>query len=339
MDSFTLPFNPRRPRLPRLALRLAAVAFVAWLACVAYTMWLNPEMRFLKAAARTKQHWAERMTREHGAKVVVMGGSSCTFSIDGQRLLERHQMPAVNMGLFADMGSKVITEWALSEVKPGDTLVVALEPKSFSEDTQATEHGIQFCAAMQSPQWVRGVLQPHTPFGGGALLALRPGGYHACTLVGKILKRLPLFRYAVGEIQPSGWVDTPIHRAPDATPMDGGAISPSCGDLLRSLADWSRTNRVRLCYSLPIAWSSPEHAPEFQRYNAQFLLEVSRFLPVLKDDRLGAHTNADWFADDAWHLTAPGAEVRTDELAEQLRAWRMWEPEELRAQATNASPK
>ena len=336
MDSSISHSNPR---LPRLALRLAGVAFIAWLACVAYTMWLNPEMRFLKTAAQTKQHWAKRMTRDHGTKVVVMGGSSCTFSIDGQRLLERHQMPAVNMGLFADMGSKVITEWALSEVRPGDTLVVALEPKSFSEEAQATEHGLQFCAAMQSPQWARGVLQPQTAFGGGALLALRPGGYHAFTLVGKILKRLPLFRYDVGEIKPSGLVDTPIHRTPDAAPAPGGTISPSCSALFRSLSDWSRTNRVRLCYSLPLAWSSPEHASEFQNNSAQFLLEVSRLLPVLKDDRLGAHTNADWFADDAWHLTAAGVAVRTDELAAQVRAWRMWEPEELRARAAKTAPR
>ena len=133
------------------------------------------------------------------------------------------------------------------------------------------------------------------------------------------MKRLPLFHYDVGEIKPSGLVNTPIHHTPDATPMDGGTISPSCGALLRSLSDWSRTNRVRLCYSLPIAWSSPDHAPEFQRHNAKFLLEVSRFLSIMKDDRLGAHTNADWFADDAWHLTAAGAAVRTDELAAQLR--------------------
>ena len=75
--------SPSEPRVPRLLCGLVLAALLAWAGCAFYTLRLNPENRFLKAAALTKQSWARKMTREHGAKHVIVGTSSCTFSIDG----------------------------------------------------------------------------------------------------------------------------------------------------------------------------------------------------------------------------------------------------------------
>ena len=76
----TLPF---KSRIPRLSIQLLAVALGAWLICVAYTFWLNPEMRFLKPAAHIKHVCAEKFTQAHRGKVWVdseMGrGSAFSF--------------------------------------------------------------------------------------------------------------------------------------------------------------------------------------------------------------------------------------------------------------------
>lgn len=308
-----------------------STAFLTWAVCAVYTLRFNPENVFLTTAAHIKQNWSHRITREHGNKIVVFGGSSCFLSIDGERMEERHRLALVNMGLFAGCGAKTLTEWALSEVRPEDTLVVSLEPGLLTERVEPTAAGIQFCYAMHSPQWIGGTLEPLAPIGPGSLLALRPGGYHACTLMGKIFQHRPMFRYAVAEIHPSGWVETPVRRGDFAAPGRGQNISPSARVLLRSLSEWCSTNRVRLCYSLPMAWCPTEQLEKFQRGNASFLLEISELLPVLEDRRLGGNTNLDLYADTAWHLNATGVALRTDELAAQLRAWRMWKPEELRA--------
>ena len=167
------------------------------------------------------------------------------------------------------------------------------------------------------------------------LLALRPGGYHACTLLGKLLLRRPMFRYATTDLHPSGWVETRATGVIDGAAGGAAPLSPEGQRLLRSLAEWGRTNRVRVCHALPVAYCRAGMLDSVQRSNARFLLEVSQFLPVLEDRRLGVNTNASLFADTGWHFTAAGIAQRSDELAEPLRAWRMWKLDELRSIATN----
>ena len=70
-------------------------------------------------------------------------------------------------------------------------------------------------------------------------------------------------------------------------------------------------------------------ATEYQRLNAGLALSIAEFLPVLRDPRLGAYTVREHFADTELHLTAEGAERRTDELADLVKHWRVWTIEEL----------
>lgn len=148
-----------------------------------------------------------------------------------------------------------------------------------------------------------------------------------------------MFRYAVEDIHPSGWVETMATGEINGAAGGGGMPSPDGLMLLRSLVQWCQTNQVRVCFTLPVAYATPELLPSFQRTNAAYLLEVSQYLPVLEDRRLGANTNASLFADTAWHFNAEGVAQRTDELAEPLRAWRMWNPDELRALAAGGASK
>jgi hypothetical protein len=60
------------------------------------------------------------------------------------------------------------------------------------------------------------------------------------------------------------------------------------------------------------------------------LLEVSEFIPVLRDSRLGAYTVREHFSDTSLHLTEEGATLRSDEFAEQVKDWKVWTHEELR---------
>ena len=338
MASSTLPSKssapaPVKSRVPSLALKLLGAALAAWAVGVVFTLWINPETRFFKAAAHTKQEWARKMTREHGAKFLVCGASSTTFGIDGARLLERYQLPVVNMGVTAGVTPRILTEWALSETRPGDTLVVAIEPGLLTIDQAATATAVQFCYALNSPQWLRGVLEPHESAGPASWLMLRPGGQQTFTYLAKLFGGQPLYRYRVADLQPSGLVTTAVRTPLTGSPGYQGPLPAASRHLLRSLADWSRTNQVRLCYALYWAWCPPEYLEAFRRQNAAFLVEISEFMPVLEDRRLGAVTNQTLFADTALHLTAEGVPLRTDALGEQLRAGRMWDTNELRTLA------
>jgi hypothetical protein len=330
MPSSTLPSNVR---LPRLALRLIVVGLLIWTAAAVYTLRFNPEIRHFVETDRIKRAWAEKMTREHGAKLVVYGGSSCEFSIDGEQLLKTAHLPCVNLGRGAGMGSAILTMAALEETRSGDTLIVALEPGLITDPIEMPTLGIQFSVAVDHWNWIRHPLPPAKPVSWAeAALSLRPGGFHTFTMLGKLIRGQKLYRYRVEEMRPSGWSQTPVRLAISGPPEHGVLIPPSSRQFLRSLSEWCRARKVKLAYSLPWGYTPPEKVRPFQIENLRFLLQVIAIMPVLKDARLGAYSERDQFADTAWHLTGAAARLRTDELGDQVTHWKLWTAEELEAE-------
>ncbi len=314
-------------QVPWLALGLLATALAAWGAAAVYTLHLNPEVVFFKHAARVKHEWAQKLDREHPHKVVVFGGSSCGVTIDGERLLERHGVPTINLGLGAGMGAEVLTRYALQETRSGDTLIAALEPQLLTDTTEPTALGIHFCFATGRI----GLLKEAGSFSQlSSMLALRPGAYHVFTLLGKIASGQPLYRYSSADIRPSGWQQITIKREFDGPPGRGPNLSPSARKLLTSLRSWCAQNDVRVAYAMPWGYTPEDKLAQFQKDNLNFMLQVSDFLPVLKDPLLGANTNRDLYADTNWHLAPEGAALRTDELAREIKHWNIWRPDELK---------
>lgn len=324
--------------MPTQAVRLILLAVLTWVAGAFYTLRLNPEVRYFTGTDRIKRAWAQKLAREHGAKIVLCGGSSCEFSLDGERLLEQHGLPAVNLGRGAGFGASVLVQAALPEVQPGDTLVLALEPGLLTEPLEPPALGVQVSFALGHPEWVVapqvGTSAVSWP---SALLALRPGAYHAFTLLGKVFSGRPLYRYKLEDMRPSGFNQTAV-RLPITGPAGHtGRLVPEAHRLLADLRRWCETHRVRLVYSLPWSYTPPPAVPDYQRLNAQFLLQIIDYMPALRDTRLGACTALEWFADTGYHLNAEGSARRTDELAQQLKQWQVWTREELVRRADGAS--
>ncbi len=313
-------------------MRLLTVAAVGWLCCAVYSLYLDPSLRFYLGAARIKQAWAQQMSREHQYRVLVYGGSSCAFSINGERLFQLQGLPVVNMGLGAGYGARLLTCWALSEARPGDTLIVALEPGLLSGDLTDTTDAVQLSYALHQPSLLRNLDNSPTFPLASQLVMLRPGGSHVITLLAKIAGGAPLFRYRLQDINPSGWMQTAV-RIPVDSPGPAGALSAPGRRLLQDLASVCRQRNIRLAYSLPWEFTHPEDQASFQAQNAAFLSQVAAFVPVLKDPTLGVCTNRTYYADTGWHLTEEGSNQRSDSLGRQLKEWSLWTEAELRALA------
>ncbi len=318
-------------RFPARAVLLLLTAAVVWGLSIAYTLRWSPEVRNWLDGAAIKIHWAEKMTREHGPKILVYGGSSCSFSIDGERMLDRFGLPTVNFGRTADMGPTVLTESVLGCVRPGDTLIVAIEPGLLTRSFDVPALGVQFSYAMGHPEWVR---HPHFGEPGvgqfQALAALRPGGYHSFTMLGKIVRGGPLFRYQPGDYHPSGWEQTEVRREITGPAQYDARLSNNARTFLSGLRAWCEQRRVRVAYSLPWGYCPPDKMKAFQEKNIELLLQANEYIPVLKDAHLGADTNLDHFADTDVHLTVPAAALRTDEFAGQIKNWDIWTAAALR---------
>jgi hypothetical protein len=327
MDSSTSHFK----KLPSRALLLFATALASWGACVIYSLHFNPEVNHYRQGYVIKRQWAEQMTREHGSKIVVYGGSSCEFSIDGERLLSNYGEPVVNYGGHAGMGAVMLTEAALNDLRPGDTLIIGLEPGLLTTPFgHEPALAAQFSFAVHHPNWV---IHPAVGIGRvnrfQAAAALRPGGYLAFTLLGKWLRGQPSYRYQLSDYHRSGWAQTAVRN-----PMTGGAghaehLSEDARILLNNVSQWCQTNGIRVAYSLPWSYCPPNQMADFQKLNAELLREIMTFVPVLRDDRLGADPEAADFADTSLHLTATAAAKRSDEFGSQIQKWDFWTRSEL----------
>ncbi len=329
-----LSTSPFSRRVPWFVVQLLAVALLTGMATAFYTLRLNPEVNYLRGSDRIKRAWARKMTLEHGAKTILFGGSSCEFSIDPEQLLERHGLPAVNLGRNAGLGASVLIEATLIETRPKDTLVMAIEPTLLTGPAEIPMLGVQFSFALGHPEWV---LTPR--FGGprkswpAALLALRPGGYHVFTLLGKLVQGRPLYRYNTAEVRPTGFHQTPVRTPLTSLTSHAGHLAPDARVLLEALAQWCRSNQVALCYSLPWRYTPTNAVPAYQRLNAGLLCEIAEYCPVLRDEQLGAHVVLGHFADTEFHLNEPGASLRTSQLGDQLKSGRFWTRDELRQRA------
>ena len=314
------------------------VAFVTWVLGAFYTLHGNPEIRFFKHAARAKQAWAKRMTEEFQHKTVFFGGSSCTFSVDPERLLKEHHLPAANMGLGAGMGLRVLTRFALEQANPGDTLLMAMEPPVLLGPLEETMLGAQISFALDRPGWLAhgSAIDSSRPVSWlSSALMLRPGGYHTITLLGKVLSHKPLYRYAQSEIRVSGWQQSPLRRPAEPAVGAPGPLPLEVRQYLTALRQWCEAHQIRIAYSLPWAYTDAEHLAELQRNNIRLLQDIATIFPVLKDSRLGADTDKEHFADTGWHLTQAAAAARTDDLAQKVKAWDVWSAEELRTLPAN----
>ena len=94
----------------------------------------------------------------------------------------------------------------------GDSLIVALEPGLFTSPNELPAFATQFSYARRHSEWAtRAALGLPGSGRAASLLALRPGSYHALTLIGKFVQGRDLYRYKVADASPSGWMwRTPV---------------------------------------------------------------------------------------------------------------------------------
>ncbi len=69
----------------------------------------------------------ERLSTIEEDKIVVIGGSSVAFGLDSALLEEYAEMPVVNFGLYADLGTKLMVDLSRSHIKEGDVVILAPE--------------------------------------------------------------------------------------------------------------------------------------------------------------------------------------------------------------------
>ena len=262
-----------------------------------------------------------------GKRIVVIGGSSVPFALDSALLEE--QLPdyrVVDFGMYADMGTVVMLDWAKSEVHPGDLFIIAPEqnPQVLScyvggEDVwQASDGDFRMIGMLPSRRWE-------------ALAAALPA--FAGKKLGYFLTGTPEPEgvYAKSSFNSYGDIDYPDREynilSLGYDPNNAISFSPDVisGDFIKELNNFAREVYARggkVCYHFS-PMNAAALAPGTARMDVDAYydyLQSQLLFPILGDPNRWI-LDSGWFYDSNFHLNASGATVFTMLLTEDIKLW------------------
>jgi hypothetical protein len=302
---------------------LTAYAAAFWLAVPA-----NPEVKFWRAVDLQRDEGIAgiREARPEQPVLLFTGGSSCAFSIDPVIIEGVCGISAFNLGLPVSAGPKFLLHQALEKARPGDILIVCLEPDLLVHPDEFKPGGLSFGLAIigGDPSDAVGA----ESFGGSLeirefLNLSRPGPSHLATLVAKKATGTPLYRYTSADLRHHGRVETPVvdPAMPRAGVNTASALHPGARDLLVAFRAAADKRGVRLAYSMPWRLTAEDAAAQNRKTNRTILDHIGAIMPALDDGYLGVSTDPAHFSDSPLHLSAKGSRLRSLGLAKTLAVW------------------
>lgn len=262
-----------------------------------------------------------------GKRLVIIGGSSVPFALDSA-LLER-QLPeyrVVDFGMYADMGTVVMLDWAKREVHPGDLFVIAPEQnvRTLScyvggEDVwQASDGYFTLIGMLPSRRWE-------------ALAAAFPA--FAGKKLGYFLTGSPKPEgvYAKSSFNAYGDIDCPDRDynilSQGYDPNHTISFSPDviAQDFIDELNGFAREVYARggkvLYHFSPMNAAALAPGTAHTDVDSYYDYLQSRLLFPILGDPNRCVLDSGWFYDSNFHLNASGAKVFTKLMAEDVKLY------------------
>ena len=301
---------------------LVGVAFAG-----SYMNWGNPNVQFQRKVV-AEQFEGIRKSEEASQRVLVVGGSNVSFSIQPELLKEEFGLEVLNMGLPAGTGRGLHCEWALQEVRAGDIVVLTFESTGWTEaeETLITPLGSQFWYLTVGPHYGWKSKLSELPVEDQEeryrWTDIRPGGKHLVTLAAKVAFRQPLFRYTEKDLHAGGY----LKGTSGWGIQPGGGLldlelAPMQRELLKGMKARVEEQGAQLVISLPWRLTKENLLEQQRSLNQKLISQLSQHAPVLDDPRSGACSQLDWYADTHWHLTEVGAQERSRAFGKGLLAF------------------
>ena len=314
------------------ALKWLSGAFIAAWACSLLYLYLgDSQIGFLNRRIEIQDRWAAHFPNPALPRIIITGGSSCTFSIDAERMTSQSGTPVINAGLEAGMGPAGILLYSSRLALPGDTFVIAIEPDGLTDPPQFSKDTLRLILFRHDWNLVRQsheIVDQSVPLP-SLIFSGRPGLDGFAASIGRWVMRTP-FRYDNAQVNASSFMTTSF-RTTLATGLHLPAITPNNRALLIHFRDWAAKKQIHVIYSLPWCYVSDDLLVAQRQANARFLLALSEILPILHDETLGAQSHADMFSDTSWHLNGPTAEVRSAMILGEIQNQAYWTHDELLA--------
>ncbi len=319
MTSMELPQSspPAPKRSPKSLLNVwswFAVAGLAWGAGFVYNVYMGGEAHWLRGLYQNKMAIASQITQP---KLIVTGGSGAHYTINSEILEKALNQPVVNLGIDGPVGLDVILPSILETVKPGDTVLLIPEYLILlDEDGYGDKSGL-FGVAIGKPGL---------------------GGVPAKQLALETLQLgIPSLRWAVKsgtdlaeEGRFTGYYDGPLTQDGDpieTKPRTGewwplklsNAASPHAIERIAQFKKEVESKGGKLILSMPWVYGDVTDKKTMQSIQ-QTEKSLSKIAPLLVDERtLNIQESPALFADTHYHLKPEGREIRSQQLASQLK--------------------
>jgi hypothetical protein len=309
----------------RFPLTLLACLVAAYALSAVLTVTVNPETAFwAEVVARREAAIAGIREKSPGQPITFFtGGSSCAFSIDPLVITQTTGLPAINLGLPASAGARYILHQALRQARPGDLIVVCLEPDTLTfpdQESSPSKTGFALEARLGNLTDSAGGSTFGKTLSISDFLTLpRPGAGYLITLAGRSITGKG-YRYKPGDIRPFGLIRTDVRdlKLQGVGDSVSTSLHPEGRALLESFAAAAKSKGVRLAYSMPWYFTNTASLAHNRANKRKVLADIATIMPVIEDGFSGAMDGIENFADSGLHLSDKGTAARSRALAEAM---------------------
>ncbi len=296
-----------------------AITGAAWGAGFIYNVNMGGEAYWLKQLYANKVAIAAETAQP---KLIVTGGSGAHYTINSDLLTKELDRPVVNLGIDGPVGLDVILASVLDTVKPGDVVLLIPEYLILGEQEDDIEDGFG----------------PKSGMFGVAIGQPGLGGVPPKRLALETLQLgVPSLRQSVKamvdiaeEGQLAGYYDGPLTERGDPieTKLREGEWwpleikAPASSHALARIEQFREEVEAKggaLILSIPWIYGDVEGEQTLE--NVQNIADAfADIAPTIVDlETLNVQATPALFADTQYHLTPEGREVRSQQLAEQLK--------------------
>ncbi|MBE9068298.1 hypothetical protein IQ260_16725 [Leptolyngbya cf. ectocarpi LEGE 11479] len=292
----------------------AMVAGLAWGAGTLYNVYGGGETTWLRALYQRKVALAQAM---ESPKLIVTGGSGAHYTINAEVLQAELGLPVINMGIDGPVGLNLILPSVLSEVRPGDTVLLIPEYLLLGHENGLGERSGAFALATGQPftgdMPPRQLAQSVVMLGVPSLRAVIKSSTELATL-GKV----------------SGYYDDPLTALGDPTVTKTRTgkwwqlkiQSPATPHALDRIAEFRReveANGATLLLALPWVYGDASDIDTQENVQAT-AAALSDIAPLIYDpETFNIQSDSALFADTHYHLTPEARRLRSQALAQDLQ--------------------
>lgn len=260
----------------------------------------------------------ERLENIEGPKIVLIGNSNVSFGIDSKKIEETFNMPVINMGLHGGLGNAFHEEMARINVCKGDIYIIC--HSEFADDGTIYDKVLAWNTIENHVKlWKLLRAQDIYP-----MLKEYPVYLKKCLDLYTTGKGNKLSEGCYSRDAFNAYGDISFRREESIYTFEDPVVPPPINDItvnrINALSEWlSQRGAILLIAGYPIG-NGKLTAPEEEFVQAQIKLKERLICSVISDYR-DYMFDYSLFYNTTLHLTNEGAELRTDQLIEDLKKW------------------